>query len=166
MRAHFPPLYISANWQRWVYPPFACVTCPLPNGWKGGGREGKGDQYGWQMPCSPPTLSLANSPACMLVVMYCTMWDKSKRFFPPFRAHLDYVTQPCDIGHMIIWSLFNNELAPLKTKSPANTSPHPTPSLEPPPDFVLRGPNPLLKVTKLSCVRHHMVSWFRHVRVV
>ncbi len=30
--------------------------------------------------------------------------------------------------------------------------------LDPPPDFVLRGPNPLLKVIKLPCVWYHKVS--------
>ncbi len=67
------------------------------------------------------------------------------------RAHLDYVTQPCDIRHMTILLLFKNELGLLKTKSP----PYPLLGPPPPPDFVLRGPktpNPLLKVIKLSCV--------------
>ncbi len=48
------------------------------------------------------------------------------------RAHLDYLTKPCDVGHMTIWTLFKNRLGPLKTKFPPNTSPHPTPSLESP----------------------------------
>ncbi len=52
-------------------------------------------------------------------------------------AHLDYVSQPCDIRHMTIWSLFKNGLGTLKTKFP----PFPLPGI-PPPDFVLRGPNP------------------------
>ncbi len=74
------------------------------------------------------------------------------------RAHLDYVTQPCDILHMTVRSLFKNGLGPLKTKSPPTHPPSLTPSRNPTPDFVLRGPIPLLKVIKLSCVRHHMVS--------
>ncbi len=50
---------------------------------------------------------------------------------------LDYVTHTINyIGQMTIGSLFKNGLGPLKTKStPCN----------PPPDFVLRGPNPLIK---------------------
>ncbi len=35
----------------------------------------------------------------------------------PFRARLHYVTQTCNVRDMTIWSLFNNELGPLKTKS-------------------------------------------------
>ncbi len=35
---------------------------------------------------------------------------------------------------------FNNGL-----EGPSRQNPHPTPSLEPPPDFVLRCPNPRLK---------------------
>ncbi len=45
--------------------------------------------------------------------------------------------------------LLKNGLRPLKTKLPFNTSPLPEKA---PPDFVLRGPNPILKVIKLSCV--------------
>ncbi len=68
------------------------------------------------------------------------------------------MTQPCDAIHMTVWPLFKNGLGPLKTKSPPYIPPpFPTP-LIPPPDFVLRGPNPLLKEAKLPCVWHHMVS--------
>ncbi len=58
------------------------------------------------------------------------------------RVHLDYVTQPCNIGHITIWSLFKNGLGPLKTKTPPNRSHHPwTPLL------ILSWvyPNPLFK---------------------
>ncbi len=60
---------------------------------------------------------------------------------------------------MTIWSLFKNGLGPLKTKSPPITSPtHPSPWN---PFLIMSwgflNPNPLLKVTKLSCVRYHMV---------
>ncbi len=48
---------------------------------------------------------------------------------------------------------YNNGLGPLMTKSP----PYPPP-WNPSPDFVLSVPNPLLKVIKLSCVRHDMGS--------
>ncbi len=70
------------------------------------------------------------------------------------RAHLDYVTQTCNIRRMTIWSHFKNELGILKTKSLYPTS-YP---LVPPPGFVLSVPNPSLSVIKLSWVRYHMVS--------
>ncbi len=46
------------------------------------------------------------------------------------RAHLDYVTQPCDIWHMAILSLFKWVRTP-QDKIPSQHIPHPTPSLEP-----------------------------------
>ncbi len=59
------------------------------------------------------------------------------------RAHLYYVTQPCDIGHMTLWSLHSS-------------------SLDPPPSwFCLEGSLPIIKSDQtviMSCVRHHMVS--------
>ncbi len=44
---------------------------------------------------------------------------------------------------------------PLKS---LNASPIQPPPWNPPPDFVLRTPNPLLKVIKQPCVRYHMVK--------
>ncbi len=41
----------------------------------------------------------------------------------PLREYLDYVTQPCDIRHMTIWSLFKNGSGPLMTKSQPNFFP-------------------------------------------
>ncbi len=38
-----------------------------------------------------------------------------------------YLTKPCDIRHMTIWSLFKNRVGPLKTKSPPNPIPPPYP---------------------------------------
>ncbi len=71
-------------------------------------------------------------------------WEQQERQIP-LRAHFDYVTQPCDISHMTIRSLYKYGLGPLKTKAPTQ---HICPTLpspwKPPPDFVLRGPNPLL----------------------
>ncbi len=55
------------------------------------------------------------------------------------RAHLDYMTPPCNIRHITIWSLFKNGLGPLKTKYPSNTSPPLLPSCNPGSWFCLTG---------------------------
>ncbi len=78
-----------------------------------------------------------------------TVW----RPFYSLRAHLDYVTTPFDVRCLTIWSFFKSVLRLFKTKSP----PYSLPRI-PPPDFVLRRPNSVLKVIKLSCLWYYMVS--------
>ncbi len=81
-------------------------------------------------------------------------------FVPPFFKFLQKVTTRTTTTTTTFKLIerdarVENGLGPLKTKSP----PYPIPGRNPPPDFVLRGPNPLLKVIKLSChscVLYHM----------
>ncbi len=135
-------------------------------------RTGWGFRQSWPWPpCQPkrrrrgqrrrtqsPKISIYLNNLPLVVVHYHWYELAMCKGVPTLKAHLHCVTQPYDIRHMTLWSLFNNGLGPLKTKSPPITSPTlPLPKI-PPPDFVLRGPNPLLKVIKLSCVWHHMVS--------
>ncbi len=87
---------------------------------------------------------------CLKVDLWqVTMWRESRingrrkgrsemLLFMQIRAHLDYLTQPYDIGHMTVWSLIKNGLGPLKTKSPPKTSPL-SPPYKPPSWFGLEG---------------------------
>ncbi len=61
------------------------------------------------------------------------------------RAHLDYMTQPCDTRHNF-FKLFRNEYPP-QDKNPTLTPPKNFP-----PDFVLNCTNPLLKANKLPWI--------------
>ncbi len=78
----------------------------------------------------------------MQVMMTDTMPEKCVYCTRTLRARLHYVTKLCDIGHMTVWSLLIMN---------SRQNPHPThpptllPPWNPPPDFVLRGPNPFLK---------------------
>ncbi len=61
------------------------------------------------------------------------------------RAHLDKVAQQCDTDIS-------------QDKIPTPTHHRTYPPWNPPPDFVLSVPNPLLQVINLACVGRHMIS--------
>ncbi len=84
------------------------------------------------------------------------------------RGYSHYVTQTCNIRRINFFDqLLKMGLGPLEDKIPTKHIPSPNILIlpkKPPPDFVLRGPNPLLKGIKLSYASD--ITWLSHVTLL
>ncbi len=109
-----------------------------------GKEEQKGALFEVRVVASSPTFSL-----CRMTQLCC------------LRDHSDYVTQPCDIKHLTVWSLFKKWFRTPQDQIPTQHIPHPTPSLEPP--LLILSWRVLTHYWKWPNCHVSDITWFRHV---